>query len=529
MVYSSNPTGMQQRIPFKYDDLWAQLVNEQAVWSDTVKSTPFRSSMDNDGMMYYMGEAASQVEPASPTIPTIQIAFTTDATGMSTNVQLKIYNSKGISVTNSYESLMYDSDTEVGYDFDAAKAQKDKAAKIVLSKEAEEYRAFIKVRDTGKRPTLSPMLREQLLNPERFEPGAQYRLEMFKAIFGNRNFVVHNLSFWGDNLETMGLLTTPYFRNYLDINEGDKWVTLALKNRFSARSSILDPKLFGPMIRIASTKDCTTIEEESDFSSKMPENEMSDYQIQQRINLLRPYDLPISNDRASLRLFAFMDGQVKKAIFAGEKVPLQKLDQRFYAELYRAIYWADWSNWDFDYQAFQSKNGGYDSAFNELQNQVYGGILQEPTSMCPNGISPEMILSGSSSTNNILLAAPDESARYGGQRQLDPNYLGQLLFQQKNPAKYPWSNQAYDRFDRNSIRIVSQRQINFKVTVRKGIAKSFTLTEMHVQDPKVYSLDTLPEEIKKKIQEGYKQAEENDKYYQEYRGGRSGPPPPPVL
>ena len=530
VVYSNNPTGMQMRLPIKIDDLWAQLVNEQAIWSDVTKSTPVKSSRDTEYISYGFSNLAYTVNPASSRTPTVHIKFATDATGINVNAQISIYGEKGRSITSDYQSLSGEPEEAQEEDIQAAnEARKKTKEKIVLSAEAEEYRQFITRRQSEKRGPIAKNLLEKLLHPEDFEAAGQYQLENFKAMIGSRNLIAYNLGLFGDYLEGIDFLRTPYTRKLMEMEDSEKWFTMTIKDRFATRAQIVDPRLIGPMVRLASTRDCATIEEESDFAARLPENEAASWQLQERINRVRPYDLPVYNDRTALRLYAYMDQNIKKAIFSGQKVPLQKLGDRFARELFKSVFWADWANWNFDYQAFQTKEGGFSQEFNELQNQVYGGILQEPTNMCPEGLQPEMLLKGSENTSEVLLADPDGTSQYQQVRQLDPNYLGQMLFQQKNPTKYPWANQPYDRFNKNSIRVVSQRSISFDVTVRKGISKSFNLTEMHVTDPKIYTVDTLPEAIKKKVQEGYKQAEESDKYYNGSEFRRGSPPPPPPL
>jgi hypothetical protein len=282
------------------------------------------------------------------------------------------------------------------------------------------------------------------------------------------------------------------------------------------------------MVRSARTKDCDTIEDQATFAAKLPEDEMSGYTVRSMVDAVRPYPLPMYNDHHSLRLYAYIDAGERRTILTGGKVPLQKLGDKFARELYKSIFWEDWSNWDVDYESFQNKDGSMSKEFEKIQSQIYGGILGEPTNMLPNGLSGEMLVSGTESSSEVLLADPATDSRYQGTRQLDANQIGQQLFQEKFPAKYPWVNQSYSKFDKNAIRIVSQRTLSFKVQVRKGISKDFDLTEMHVTDPKVYTLDTLPEAIKKKIQEGYKQAEESDKHYQAFPRQGGSPPPPPL-
>lgn len=530
VVFSNNPTGLQQRLNIKLDDLWAQLVNEQAVWSDVTKGAPIRSSRDTEYISYGFSRLASTVGQASPRIPTIHVKFVTDSMEQSLNAQIGIYDEKGRQITSDYQSL----DVEPEQDSEeAVKAAEEARAKpkekLVLGPEAEEYRKFMFERRGGKRGPIPKTLLEKLLNPEKFEANGQYQLESFRSFAGKKNLIVYNLGSYGDYMEQVDFLRNPYYRRVLNIEDSEKWFTLNLKDRLATRTMVVDPKLIGPLIRLASTRDCASIEEEADFAAKLPDNESMGWMVQERINRVRPYDLPVFNDRAALRLFAFTDPKLKKLMFSGKSVPLDQFDSRFQREMFKSVFWADWSNWNFDYSAFQKPDGSYSAEFNELQSQVWGGILQEPTTMCPDGLTGKMTVKGTQSTSEVLLADPEANTSYQRVRQLDPNYLGQLLFQQKNPTKYPWANQPYDRFDKNSLRLVSQRSISFELQVRKGISKSFGLTEMHVTDPKIYTIDTLPEAVKKKVQEGYKQAEENDKHYSSNPYGRgSGPPPPPL-
>ena len=356
VVYSTKPTVLQRQLTIKYDDLWAQLVNEQTIWADVTKGVPIRSGRDTEYISYGFSSLASTVALPSDRIPTIQIKFTSDMTGLNINAQIAIYDDKGKTITTDYQSLSGEDDSVQEEDIKAAEeARKKPKEKITLSPEAEEYRDFMTRRQTGKRAPIAKSLLEKLLNPEKVEAGGQYQLEIFKNMAGNRNIVVYNLGVTGDYMENMDFLRSQYFRRMMDIEDSEKWFTVSLKDRTAMRSMILDPKLYGPMLRAASTRDCASIEEESDFAAKLPDNEMAGYYLQERINRVRPYDLPIYNDRAALRLYAYMEPSVRKALFSGQKIALQKLDDRFTRELFKSIFWADYSNWNFDYEAFSKR------------------------------------------------------------------------------------------------------------------------------------------------------------------------------
>lgn len=531
IVYSTNPTAMQSRIPFKFDDLWAQLVDEQAIWSDVMKGSNNGQQMsDYDGYVFYYGDnSSSKTEPANAASPTMLVTLNTDAYGMNVSCQIKLFDREGKQIHNDYISLEAGAeDAELSWLNARVEAKKAPPEKPKLSEEAEEYSAYIKTQQRGKKAPIPARILEQLLNPEKYEPGAKFQLEVLKFVAQGKNLITHNLMSWFLDTDQLTMLRTAQFQEYVEFQEVDNWMTITTKNRLYGRSLRIDPRVSGPMIRSAQKKDCDTIEDQAIFASKLPDDEMAGYTVRSMIDAVRPYPLPIYNDQNSLRLYAFMDESSRKTILKGGKVPLQRLGDKFARELYKSVFWQDWSNWSVDYESFQNKDGGMSKEFEKMQQQIYGGILGEPTNMLPNGLSGEMLVSGSEYKSEVLLADPSSDSRYPGTRQLDPNQLGQQMFQEKNPTKYPWINQPYNKFDKNSIRIVSQRSLSFKVMVRKGISKDFNLSEMHVTDPKIYSIDTLPEAIKKKIQEGYKQAEESDKYYQSFPRQGGAPPPPPL-
>ena len=527
VVYSNHPTAMQRPLKVRFDDLWAQLVNEQNIWADVTQSTPIKSGRDTEYISYGFSETAFRTNAVSNKIPTIQIRFTTDITGFNDSAQVALYDEKGSSISTSFESFN-GINQEEAEELQKSMGEQKSVTKLKLSPEAEAYTKLESRSRIAKRPPIEKSLLEQLLNPEKYEATGQYQLEVLKWLGQNKNVIAYNLSELGETFGNLDNLKSPYLRKIVDLEETDNWLILTLRDRLAARKMSVDPRTIGPLIRLAHERDCVSIEEESEFAAKLPPNEMASYRLSRRINQVRPYDLPVNNDRAALRMYAFMDPPLRKLIFSGKVVPLQKLGDRFAREIYKAIFWADWANWDVDYQMFQKPNGGWSEEFNEIQTQVYGGLLSEPTNMCPNGLSGEMAVTGSESISEVLLMGPEASSQYPSIQQQDPNQLGQLLFQQKNPTKYPWANSPYQSFDKNSIRIVTSRSLTFKVTVRKGIAKSYSLREMHVTDPKIYTIDNLPERIKKQIEEGYKQAQESDKYYNT-NPTQGGTPPPPSL
>ena len=88
------------------------------------------------------------------------------------------------------------------------------------------------------------------------------------------------------------------------------------------------------------------------------------------------------------------------------------------------------------------------------------------------------------------------------------------------------------KLDTTSIKLKTVHNVTIRLEIGNGMAYLWHLQNQTNDDAKIYTLDTLPKEIRDEIAEGYKEAEENFKQNGPPVQGPTGsginrnPPPP---
>lgn len=526
VVYATTPTATQIQLPFRVDDFLGQLQEEQNTWADTAKGKEFEGPEAEGGGRYGLGTTAAHTSPLELAGVKVILAISLEESANTYTGIVKLITGKGELTAESSIPFM-------GFDYEEYMARLDEQKKkpkreFTFTGFAKTFYELFKDAKPVIARKLPDEVRKRYLRPEEHEPNEELSYQYLSQLYENKNFVVHNFGEIFPEMIRANADLDQLTGSMARIAKSDTWYTLSPLDRLQARKNQLDPKTLGPLVRKAEKSDCDSIEDQADFAIKLPRDSQLEWKYRQRIEILRPYQLPVYNDKNGLRIWATLNPNQRLALKNKAKIKLGELDQRTQAELYWSIFNESWNWFQVDYEAFQTKEGYMTDGYEEFQQKAYG-IWREPTEASPNGLTAGQIMKGSDETSQMVLAGADEKSRYASPRVIDLTQAGQTAFMKKNPKKYPWANSEWERYNENELRIISQRTISISVEVRPKLLKDYHLTEMHVLDPKVYTLETLPAELKKKFDEGYKQAQENDKHYPENGFQRGNVPPPPPI
>jgi hypothetical protein len=531
-VYSNNPTSLQLPLRVEYQDLYQQLVSEQNVWSDATKSQPIQGPSTSWGGFSYLGNSASKTEPLNSRPGTMHIAVENMYGNL--NVTVKMFNDKGITlfennleVSDSSLFDMYYDDAEIDKMMETAFTP-EKKPEIKLSPRAKEFEKLFSWED--RKILASPELLNSISQPENNDPVSFLTSEIFQQYAPTKNLIARPPDDMVFN--TYMIPQTTFGLKRFEFSQDDKWVIFKPNDPNKWRNNSLNRNLLGQLMRYAKDSKDLSLEEEASFVAAQPRRQDLAMLYQQFIRIVRNGEkMPIYNDDASLRIFSTLSKDIVKKASGENGLSYQQLSDATKEQIRLSIY--DSNRWEsrleFDYEEF-NKGGNTDwRVANDMQNLLYNGVLSEITSALPGGIPGNSNFKVTDATNAQLWVASDESSRYQGNGQMmSPNELGQKLFRLKYPDKYPWENNEYNRLDLSKIRLVSKRSVNVKLKLGK-LAKNWSLTEAKLTDKGIYSSSTLPDEIKKEITKGTKEAKDQDKYYQSGGYRENGATPPPLF
>jgi hypothetical protein len=534
IVYSTKPTQMQRAFPFKFGDLYQQFVDEQAVWASVANGKNYQGPEASGGGTYGLGDVA-QYTTAVESRPSL---FTISISGAENyfNAKLNAYDQKGKSLFNAnFMSSYQEQENAFAEEGEMTEEQmKEKMKKLPpLSPEAEEFSKLLEY--GGKKKSPSSTLFSKLIQPEKFDPTQYLLTERLWNHAGDRNFVAYLPS--ANSMWDFPTWNEKFLHQFFKVSKSENWLVLASKDPYRSRKQEFDRQLLGNISRYYARSRFLTLDDEANFIYMLPWAQESSFQYGQWLNVLDPDRQQFGYDTASYRIWATLPESVRKLAWEkrtdnseDQKATLTfgELPEAAKLEIYRALFKDrnDDNYLQIDYQELTGPSGEWTAKVaeeqNELSNLVYGGgLLTEMTSTFGNGVPAQTPIKITVNQQQTLSADGEEGSKYQFVRTIDPDQLGQQMFQKEHPDKYPWVQQDYYNFDKNSLRIVHQINVTVSLGVRKAVTKQWSVGKARTLDPKRYSVDSLPETIREKVKKGYQSAKEQDKHYQS--GGYSRP------
>ena len=539
IVFCTRPTEMQQPFPFRVDDLLAQTVQEQNLWSTYAGGEPLRgprAGNDDEESYYYLGNLNEHRQPfLTKDLDTVTMTIELN----SESIEFNAYDAKGKSTFNSNINFYEYSDEDYNYDF-RAEFEKMKKKMVKVEGEAAEYLDAVSPinlygrRDSLKK-SLSPGLLAKLLNPEKIDPLSIAAPYVYLTSIETPNVIMvmndeQRMSRFPEFKESRYLRYRP-----ANIVDADGWFLLSQPNPIASRKQMPDRKKLGPMMRFMNAnKRPLNIEEQATFALQLPWNTDNSYAYQSHLNLISNTEVESYNNRSALRVYgALTPGNRDQARKGG--VPFSALSDEAKQEMFRSIFYSQKyeTRVEMDYQAMTQMTPNQQRDFQEMQNLMYGGVYEEKTFVLPKGLTNSLVLTIEDRTSSKLYCGRPEPTGeddyYGSGRSMSAAEVGDHMFKLTNPQRYRYELQSYNKIDENNIRTASQRMLTLKLKLSNLLYLSWNLSQTLITDPTVYTVKSLPQGILDEIKRGYDQAEKNDKQNGQYYGQgvprRTNPPP----
>jgi hypothetical protein len=531
VVYSMRPTPMQQPLKIKFQDLFEQLKDEQSMWAETTRGRTFEGPEASSGGTYWLGGIAENTEPIVSQAANLTISVSGRDEYFAATVS--VYDAAGKRLIqedflNSYE---FEADEEgQPRTEDEVKKLENQAPK--LSPEAQEFKDRVTFQASGKRRgTISDALAAKLSRPDLYDPTSYVLTERVWQTAGSSNIVAILPAVY--SLYDPSVMLRFQLKRMGKLEEKDGWFLLSPQDAYQSRKREIDRTILTNLSRYVKGADRFTLDDEANLALLIPRH-TDTYFYKQWIDINLRNMIPGYNDPDALRIWATLPQNLKNLIREGRpaKAEGEELKTKFGGlpretqyEISTSVFESG-NSYDFqlDYESLYNQDpelGGNEKSQDEiirLAELVNNGIWGEVTFLLQNGVESQLPFEVKVTHSDVLRFSADPNAKYSSGREMTPEQYGWEKFQFENPAKYPWAQQDYMRVDTSSIQFAHQVTVAMKLKAKEKVQRTWQLTNTRVTDAKVYTLETLPDAIRKKIDEAYKQAQEQSKNDNGYSG-----------
>ncbi|HLO98184.1 MAG TPA: hypothetical protein VK171_06290, partial [Fimbriimonas sp.] len=371
--------------------------------------------------------------------------------------------------------------------------------------------------------------KQKLMNPEVTDPMSIATYTVLNDAIADRNFAfILPDQLIGLNFFEPKMFTATRGQEF-QFSVDDKWMTLKDGDLLKSRQERMDRKKLGQVIRfVESKKRELTIEEKADFYSALPRDTANAYWMERLIKMVTPGPKSDSySDPTGYRIYGAMSAG-ERQIASKAPIPLSKFSTELHKNLFYELFMVPYGSYPEVEYPENTQSQEEIEAYSKFMNKLYSGLMQEKTFLLPVGLTGDMTVKITESTEQVLSCVSPESSQYRNGRTMSPNQLGSYMFRKSDPKKYRWEVDKYNAIDEDRIWIASKRNVKIRLQTSKFVSFNWTLSQDTITDPKKYTATTLPPEIQKLVEQGYKEAKEQDKYYQTARPGIGGNPPPPA-
>jgi hypothetical protein len=294
----------------------------------------------------------------------------------------------------------------------------------------------------------------------------------------------------------------------------DGWLTVKPKRPSECRSRQADRSALGKYLRKLSTGRPLSLEDHAGFAVSLPDT-FDNFMPSTMVGFVRKntYD---EYDPDMLRLYGLLT-QDQKSTMVNGGLPFSALRAEELEYVKRMIYK---SNAQIEYEP---PKGQQDQATLDLVNS---DLIREPTECLPTGVPPQGVITLQViNANSAFAFAADSDSDISGTSgsSLDARALGMRKYYQERPDLFPRAG----RFNLDHFLFGRQVNMTFTFQFTPTLSMVQTLDDTNLDDFQSMTLDDLPDDFKKQVQDSYNRCVKlyaNAKPGQLY-GGSSRPPP----
>jgi hypothetical protein len=520
VVYSNLPTPTQRKLNPNVLSAVNQFVRNMNLWRDAREAKGVGPVTYNN-TTYYFGNMDPYESGNAPINPT-KILVSVSRWGTDPQVQMEIClaDANGKIVSRTSNSYYPQAVSKVYQDL----PEDATSPTLPISPEEE---AWIDVFSPKEGVPLSPEIRSLLLTPEKNEPlGLVATSAMFAlAKAQDVNFVGYLCDRNCPAINRTGnkLPTVAKYRRTLalesNIEESDGWMVVSPKRAYQHRLNMADRGFLGTYLRRVGALPGPTIEEQAKFALGLPEDGENIVVLILQQALYYEMREAYYSDKRVLRFYGLLTPeQVKLAKGTGLPMAALKPAQR---EMLNGILYAPYT--ELQYQpADPAKASG--EAWMDFQRS----LRSKPTEGLPGGIPPNGFLKLTEVSGQVIGTMPVSTPDRGTMppRYFSADELAMAIFAQQRPDIFPWMNDAEQRVNVEQLRFGNRRIITLEFKFEPELHITRSLAQYDMGDGKPRAMSALPEEFRKKVQDGIER-HKNVNYGQSGGGGGKNIPPAP--
>lgn len=510
-VFSLNPTQVQFPLPFSSGELISNLVTRQRLYSQLglARAKAINPIVEDDEVD---NRDLKSFEPSD---------FANLLLILEENrAVVCAFNSKGertFSENISYNDLVPDEDSD---------EIEKKYAKLgpKLSPLAKEYLQLVDdfyndseetYADIGVAPDkqISSQLRAALSNPEQVDP---FSVAVPEVLFGSNpsQNIVANVSEYMllyRNLSVDFLKENPWW--VADYEAEDGWLICKLPDPYDLRRWSPKRARMTQVFRLFQGSKYPSLEQQAvyakELSSEDSQFNVTDFHLGL---LLRGTGTPPPTKGIFLQLYGALSGEERARAFR-QATSLGAFNDSFLWLLADCIIYEKYYGM-YPRPKVTFESGSTGPTKEQLEQYVRAaaefseGLSEEPTFRHPSGLTTGMTFSmreDESALISVKLLSPINGQK---EHQITPLALGMNLFRKEFPSQYPSALKTLSNYDMNSLDIRTYRVLSMSVSTSDAWEYWINQIEPEVAGKKLYSVETLPENIHSLVRKGYEQAKQ---------------------
>lgn len=544
IVYSSLPTAMQKRMPASLNAAIADFVREQNLWASVAEQT-FPQQDDQGGGGYYI--APLQDRGRADKLAKVLLAVTHQQFG-SYSIHMMAADAKGHIISRGDEnfSAQFSEEDERMMSQPPKADPNEKPIEIApLSKELTKALGNGNIYESrGIVPTLSPALREAMLNPEKVDPLSFATSDILFGIGAQTHSnIVANVPdyLFFLNIDNPGMKMdrpSAFFQitkmMKIEAEVKDGWFVVHPGTSPFTTVSLINRKALGPLLRNIVKKGRLTLDDAATYALSAPGQGM-DFIGSIYLSCFDPTarQLIDENSRDMLQFYATLSPYQRQAAQRQQPISFQSLSPLQRTILERLVYGTDNSPLQVVSDIPETEGAPMD----EMND--WDSLNRESTECLPRGLPSTGSFTIESVTDQVVSPVEDnqgETGRimYGNNGELSVDDLAMQIFAKERPDLFPWmTGENGEQRNLDKLRIGSRLQVNFSFTFTPTVVMTNQLKELNLSTTTV-SYANLPADLKSKIQAA---VEKMRKDYKDVKsdsdtagqgGGTGVKPPPPI-
>ena len=533
IVYSTNPTRMQRRMPANLQPLIQAFVKEQAIWAKALQRA--RSRRGNVG--FYLDNAT---DPTDRKIGKVLLSVSS-LTDNNIHVNLIISDDRGRQLGRAFEMLTGDYraySESLKLAEEAGKSEESMQFKGLSAEVADKFAEWTQRRDSQGMPlkfTISRELREALLHPEKHEPLSLMatdtlfeigRIKGLNLIANPPDELAMGYFYRPQSMKPTAFLTLMNGIGLITVSIDNGWLNLAPTWSSYARADRTDRSALNAYLNTGAKEGRLSLDNRARFAFNSGRTREESISVFYAVFLgLIPEGNEYGGNWNALRLLGSMNARQRQQAKISEPISFRTLTPAQIRIIDHLVFQQPYANIEVSYQPEDFANGE--------DEVIWGRLEQEPTEALPNGFTGQEELNANDVFEPKFFGRPDMvdgMNNYWGEGTYDENSLANELFQKERPEFFPWRN------DRNfaqphvtKFRIGNERRVTFRIEFNRRASLSMSLND-RFYNSEAMPIDKFPADLKKRIETilaQIREAYKNQKVPDWNPGGGAAPPPPP--